>query len=164
MIKFCTHQCKSRDRANSANIFKFVGIAHQVQKSPPQILSRPFFPLRSAPCPACLLACVICYANLFSITCYQRFASDYANVSNLRRTRTLTERHIHTCQGIRGERGAACDALSPSYKWLITVSACRRINAKTLHIFMNISASAFVFLGIKKMRENITWKIYFHFH
>lgn len=54
--------------------------------------------------------------------------------------------------------------LSAPYKWLITVSACRhrrQINAKTLHIFMNISANAFVFLGNIK---NITRKIYFHIH
>lgn len=47
-------------------------------------------------------------------------------------------------------RGVLPWPLSAPYKWLITVSACRhrrRINAKTLHIFMNISANAFVFLG-----------------
>lgn len=89
-------------------IFKFVDIAHQVQKSPasePQILSSSSLPRPALP--ACLR--VICYANLFSITCYQRFASDYANVSNLRRIHTHRHRDLHALQLV-GKRGA-CLAL-----------------------------------------------------
>lgn len=62
-------------------------------------------------------------------------------------------------------RGVLLWLLSAPYKWLITVSACRhrrQINAKTLHIFMNISANAFVFLG--NIKKNMTRKIYFHIH
>lgn len=51
--------------------------------------------------PPHLASTTICHANLFSITCYQRFASDYANVSNVRLTPThslptLTLTHTHS--------------------------------------------------------------------
>lgn len=67
-------------------------------------------------------------------------------------THTGTESYMLCSSKVRG---VPPWPLSAPYKWLITVSACRhrrRINAKTLHIFMNISANAFVFLG------NIKWE------
>lgn len=77
-------------------------------------------------------------------------------------THTDTETYMLCSSKVRG---VLLWLLSAPYKWLITVSACRhrrQINAKTLHIFMNISANAFVFLG--NIKKNMTRKIYFHIH
>lgn len=108
-------------------------------------------PSRLCSVPSHFASTAICHANLFSITCYQRFASDYANVSNVRLTPTHAHPQSHANWG--GGRGI----LLP-YKWLITLSGCRcrcRINAKTLHIFMQTNLF-FSSLGIKKYElENL---------
>lgn len=99
----------------------------------------------------------ICYANLFSITCYQRFARDYANVSNVRyeNRAASTGAYIWPMDLLYGR-------LTSGLLRLVVVS-CQLSGSRINDANMNRKKRNFAYSHqhFRRHKNAMSWKIYF---